>query len=251
MTCCMLSQSHRLHCPACISLSCRHQPDICHHCIWELQQLQHEVLRQLITDLWRWKCLERCEYASLAVNLPARPQTLACRWLCMCTLSVFMISCSLGSGVQFIKSILPTILLHIKQSSYANAAAIPDSCVVDTYGAASDLDCPQYYNPDVTLPAPGSVAATPQGCYSDDGGANRRMTLLWADSRMTIDFCAYLAKAEGYSLIGLQYSIECWCVACTTAGFFCSGCSTNSKPPGCGPLLQELFAACPWICSFV
>lgn len=69
----------------------------------------------------------------------------------------------------------------------------------------------QFYNPNLAAEQASAqpVSYTYQGCYSD-AGATRRMTQLWADPAMTVDFCARLAQSEGYSLAGLQYFTECW-----------------------------------------
>jgi hypothetical protein len=63
-----------------------------------------------------------------------------------------------------------------------------------------------------TAPAAASSDTTPtlQGCYADGEGGDRRMTPLWSDDRMTADFCALLAKHEGFKVFGLKWHRECW-----------------------------------------
>lgn len=62
-------------------------------------------------------------------------------------------------------------------------------------------------------PAVGSDSTTTlQGCYADADGGDRRMTPLWSDDRMTPTLCGLLAKHEGYTVAGLKYHRECWCV---------------------------------------
>eukprot|EP00879_Flechtneria_rotunda_P010453 GHRR01010929.1.p1 GENE.GHRR01010929.1~~GHRR01010929.1.p1 ORF type:complete len:962 (+),score=236.94 GHRR01010929.1:64-2949(+) len=67
-----------------------------------------------------------------------------------------------------------------------------------------------YQLADYTMPSMDDTAATYQGCFQDADGVDRRMTPLWTDDRMTIGYCAYLAKSEGYSIFGVQFAVECW-----------------------------------------
>ena len=49
------------------------------------------------------------------------------------------------------------------------------------------------------------------GCFAEpDCGANRALALVAREDAMTMERCAYLAAAKGFTYFGLQWYKECW-----------------------------------------